>query len=57
MELLGNESMVTVRLGQSLVAVKAAKDFRATIGHEIGLRVPASACHLFDRDSSQRLAH
>jgi multiple sugar transport system ATP-binding protein len=55
-ELLGDATMVTVRAGPALVAVKAAKGFRAEIGDAIGLHVPASACHLFDRTSGQRLA-
>jgi multiple sugar transport system ATP-binding protein len=56
MELLGDATMATVRAGSALVAVKAAKGFRAEIGDAIAFHVPASACHLFDRASGQRLA-
>jgi multiple sugar transport system ATP-binding protein len=55
-ELLGDATMVTVRAGASLVAVKADKNFRAEIGEPIGFNIPATACHLFDAASGQRLA-
>ena len=55
MELLGESSMVTVHAGGALVAIKAAKDFRAAIGSAINAKVPAAACHLFDRVTGRRL--
>jgi multiple sugar transport system ATP-binding protein len=54
-ELLGDATMITVRAGEALVAVKAAKGFRAEIGDPISFHVPGNACHLFDRTSGQRL--
>jgi len=56
MELLGDATMVTVRAGGALVAVKAGKDYRAEIDDPVGIRVPAAACHLFDAASGERLA-
>jgi multiple sugar transport system ATP-binding protein len=56
LELLGDATMVTVRAGGALVAVKAPKDFRAEIGDAIAARVPASICHLFHPDTGERLA-
>jgi multiple sugar transport system ATP-binding protein len=55
-ELLGDATMITVRAGPALVAVKAAKTFRAAIGDRIAFTVPAAACHVFDRASGRRLA-
>ena len=55
MELLGESSMVTVQAGGALVAIKAAKDFRAAIGSAVNAKVPAAACHLFDRATGKRL--
>jgi multiple sugar transport system ATP-binding protein len=56
-ELLGDATMVTVRAGGSLVAVKAHKDTRVEIGERVALRVPPEACHLFDAATGARLDH
>lgn len=56
MELLGDATLVSVRVGKALVAVRAAKDFRIEIGAPIQIRVPLSAIHLFDHATSTRLA-
>ena len=55
MELLGDATMVTVRAGGALVAVKAAKDFRIDIDERVEIAVPASICHLFDAQTGERL--
>jgi multiple sugar transport system ATP-binding protein len=55
MELLGDATMVTVRAGGALVAVKAGKDYRAEIGDPVAIRVPAAACHLFHAETGERL--
>jgi multiple sugar transport system ATP-binding protein len=55
MELLGDSTMVTVRAGGSLVAVKAPKDYRAEIGEGVSITLPAAACHLFDAKTGDRL--
>jgi len=54
-ELLGEATMVTVRAGPTLLAVKAAKDFRAEIGDPVGFAIKPEICHLFDRTSGNRL--
>ncbi len=54
-ELLGEASMISWRFGDSLVSIKAAKDFRAQIGDVIRARIPAQICHLFDTKSGERL--
>ena len=56
LELLGDASMVTLRIGGALVSIKAAKDFRAQIGDPISAAIPAAICHLFDAESGERLA-
>ncbi len=55
MELLGDATMVTVRAGGALVAVKADKAFRAEIGAPVGISVPPAACHLFHAETGERL--
>lgn len=55
MELLGDSTMVTVRAGGALVAVKAAKDYRTTIKAPFAAHVPHDICHLFDATSGERL--
>ena len=56
MELLGDSTMVTVRAGGGLVAVKAPKEFRAEIGEPFQASVPAAICHFFDAGSGERIA-
>ncbi len=56
MELLGDATMVAVRAGGALVAVKAAKDYRIAIGETVRIAVPAGACHLFHHEAGTRLA-
>ena len=48
MELLGDATMVSVRIGGSLVSVKAAKNYRAEIDDTVSISVPPAHCHLFD---------
>ncbi|MCY4336951.1 MAG: ABC transporter ATP-binding protein [Litoreibacter sp.] len=55
MELLGDATMVTVRSGGAMLAVKADKDFRAEIGDSFSATVPAEICHLFDKATGARL--
>jgi len=55
MELLGESSMVTMRAGGSMIAVKADKDYNASIGDSVHVTVAPSVCHLFDIDTGDRL--
>ena len=55
MELLGDAAMITVRIGDALVAVKAHKEFRIDIGEQARIQVPAEICHVFDRQTGERL--
>ena len=54
MELLGDATMVSIRIGDALVSVKASKDYRTEIGNEVSFSVPASICHLFDAKTGAR---
>ncbi len=55
LELLGDATMITVKAGGTLVAIKAPKDFRAEIDDPIQAAVPASICHLFHAETGERL--
>jgi multiple sugar transport system ATP-binding protein len=56
MELLGDASMVTMRIGGTLAAVRASKEYRAAIGTAVHATVPPGICHLFDAASGQRFS-
>ncbi len=55
MELLGEATMVTMRLAGALVSVKAGKEYRISIGEQVSVSVPPSICHLFDTESGERI--
>ena len=55
LELLGDATMVSVRIGGALVSVKTDKSFRAEIGDPVSIRVPPDICHLFDAGTGVRL--
>ena len=55
MELLGDATMVTFRVGGTIATVKAGKDFRASIGDHVRADIPASQVHLFDAATGERL--
>ena len=50
-ELLGDATMLTVRVANTLVSVKARKDYRAEIGENVSISVPAPICQVFERAS------
>ena len=55
MELLGDATMLTVRVNGGLVSVKAHKDYRVEIGDMIRISVPIEICHLFDIQTGARI--
>lgn len=55
MELLGDATMVSVRMGGVLVSVKADKNYRANIDEMVSIEVPRDHCHLFDAESGARI--
>ena len=54
-ELLGDATMVTVRVAGALVSVKAGKNFRAEIGDMVSIQIPEDQCHLFGSESGDRI--
>ena len=54
-ELLGDATLVTVRVGGALVATKAPKDFRIEIGAPLAIAISSTVVHLFDRSTGARL--
>ena len=55
LELLGDATMISVRVGGALVSVKADKNFRADIDDMVSISAPTSICHLFDGQTGARL--
>jgi multiple sugar transport system ATP-binding protein len=55
MELLGDATMITVRVNGELVSVKASKEYRAQIGDMVRISVPNDICHLFDKQTGARI--
>ncbi|WP_170334408.1 ABC transporter ATP-binding protein [Ruegeria arenilitoris] len=55
LELLGDATMISVRVGGALVSVKADKAFRAEIGEMVSFSVPTDICHLFEAESGARI--
>lgn len=55
LELLGDATMISVRVGGALVSVKADKTFRAAIGEMISFLVPSEICHLFAAGNGARV--
>lgn len=54
-ELLGEATMLSLRVGGELVSIKTAKDYRAQIGDVVRINIAPQACHLFDSASGKRL--
>ncbi|KAA2244240.1 ABC transporter ATP-binding protein [Salinarimonas soli] len=54
-ELLGDATLVSVRVGPALVAARAPKTFRAEIGDPVSFRIGAAGCHVFDSASGERI--
>lgn len=55
MELLGDASMISVRVNGALVSVKADKSFRAEIGEEVSISIPIEICHLFAENTGAKV--
>ncbi|MEM1038378.1 MAG: ABC transporter ATP-binding protein [Pseudomonadota bacterium] len=54
-ELLGEASMITMKTGSTMSAVKTDKDYEAEIGQSVSASVPAAICHLFNTQTGERL--
>lgn len=55
LELLGDATMISVRINGVLVSVKADKNFRANIGEMVSIKIDPQFCHLFDAETGARL--
>ena len=55
MELLGDATLASVRIGKALVSIRGAKDYRIDIGAPLNVAIPHSAVHLFDHATGARL--
>ncbi|MEM9474355.1 MAG: ABC transporter ATP-binding protein [Pseudomonadota bacterium] len=55
LELLGDATMVTVRIDHALVSVKADKAYRAEIDDTVSISIPSEICHLFDGKTGERI--
>ena len=55
LELLGDATMVSVRIGGTLVSVRTDKSFRAEIDDMVSIHVPTEICHLFDGQTGARI--
>ena len=54
-ELLGDATLITLKIGGSLVCVKMPKNFRSKIGQMLKLSLNLDACHLFKINSGERI--
>lgn len=55
LELLGDATMVSVRIDGTLVSVRADKTYRANIEDPVSIAVPVEVCHLFDGETGARI--
>ncbi len=55
LELLGDATMVSARIGGALVSAKADKAFRAEIGDRVSIAIPTKDCHLFHAETGERI--
>jgi multiple sugar transport system ATP-binding protein len=54
-ELIGDHTLVTVKTGESMLAVKATKDYRGKSGEKIGILLAKSGLYVFNADGGARL--
>ena len=55
LELLGDATMVSLRVGSGLVSVKTDKNYRAEIDDEVSFSIPVNCCHLFNSKTGKRI--
>ena len=54
-ELLGDATMLTLRIDETFVSVKVQKDYNSKIGKEVFISVPKNICHLYNIDTGERI--
>jgi len=55
LELLGDATIATLKIGGTIASIRAAKDYRAEIGDQTAVSIPPDICHLFDATSGERM--
>ena len=54
-ELLGDSTTVTIKVADGFITARADKDFRASMGDQVGFSVPSDRCYLFDGQTQNRM--
>jgi ABC-type sugar transport system ATPase subunit len=55
-ELMGNETLVFLRLGEAKLVARAGAEFRADMETEVWVRLDMSRADFFDPETGERLA-
>jgi multiple sugar transport system ATP-binding protein len=55
-ELTGEQTLVTVQLGEATMAIKMPKDYDVDFDTSVGVRFPSDQGFLFDTESGERIA-
>lgn len=55
LELLGDATMITQKAGGALVSTRAGKDYRVEIGEQASVKITPEICHLFSKETGERL--
>ena len=54
-ELIGDHTLVTVRVGSDMITVKASKDYTAKLGEKVGVAFSTSRLFVFDSGNGMRV--
>lgn len=54
-ELLGDSTMVTIKVVDRIITAKADKEFRARMGERVGFSIATERCYLFDGQTQNRM--
>lgn len=54
-EMLGDATLITIRLGNNYITAKVGKEVRVQIGEEVGMMFKPEKLYFFDGDSQQRI--
>ena len=54
-ELIGDHTLVTAKIGEDMVSIKAPKEFEAGIDEAIGIAFEKDKLYLFDKDTGARI--
>ncbi|MEM6889617.1 MAG: ABC transporter ATP-binding protein [Pseudomonadota bacterium] len=55
LELLGDATIATLKLGGTIASIRAGKEYRAEIGDHTKVSIPPEICHLFDASTGDRI--